>query len=81
MSTVEKFGQMFLAVAIFAAIFGLVLFIVDRVKGRQADRVAAVDYIAPAILLLAWGLLRPAILTVIRHEDTASRRINATGTQ
>jgi alpha-glucoside transport system permease protein len=72
MSTVEKFGQMFLAVAIFAAIFGLVLFIVDRVKGRQADRVAAVAYIAPAILLLAWGLLRPAILTVIRSFKDAT---------
>ena len=66
MSTVEKFGQMFLAVAIFAALFGLVMFIVDRVKGRQADRVAAVAFIAPAILLLVWGLLRPAILTIIR---------------
>ena len=72
MSTVEKFGQMFLAVAIFAAIFGLVLFVVDRVKGRQADRVAAVAFIAPAILLLAWGLLRPAVLTVFRSFKDAT---------
>jgi len=66
MSTVEKFGQMFLAVALFAALFGLVLFVVDRVKGRQADRIAALAFIGPAILLLIWGLLRPAILTIIR---------------
>ena len=66
MSTVEKFGQMFLAVALFSALFGLVLFVVDRVKGRQADRIAALAFIGPAILLLIWGLLRPAILTIIR---------------
>jgi len=72
MSTVEKFGQMFLAVAIFAAIFGVALFVVDRVKGRQADRIAALAFIAPALVLLAWGLLRPAILTIIRSFKDAS---------
>ena len=65
MSTVEKFGQMFLAVALFAALFGLVMLIVDRVKGRQADRIAAVAFVGPAVLLLIWGLLRPAFLTIV----------------
>ncbi len=74
MSTVEKFGQMFLAVALFAALFGLVLFVVDRVKGRQADRIAAIAFIGPAILLLIWGLLRPAVLTIIRSfKDGAGK--------
>jgi len=72
MSTVEKLGQMFLAVALFAALFGLVLFVVDRVKGRQADRIAALAFIGPAILLLIWGLLRPAILTIIRSFKDAA---------
>jgi len=66
MSTAEKFGQMLIAVAIFAALFGLIMFVVDRVKGRQADRIAAIAFVAPAILLLVWGLLRPAVLTIIR---------------
>jgi alpha-glucoside transport system permease protein len=66
MSTAEKLGQMLIAVAIFAALFGLIMFVVDRVKGRQADRIAAVAFVAPAILLLVWGLLRPAVLTIIR---------------
>ena len=66
MTTVEKFGQMFIAVALFAALFGLVMFIVDRVKGRQADRIAAIAFIGPAALLLIWGLLRPAALTIVR---------------
>jgi alpha-glucoside transport system permease protein len=74
MSTAEKFGQMLIAVAIFAALFGLIMFIVDRVRGRQADRVAAVAFVAPAILLLVWGLLRPAVLTIIRSfKDRAGR--------
>jgi alpha-glucoside transport system permease protein len=72
MSTVEKFGQMFLAVALFSALFGLVLFVVDRVKGRRADRIAALAFIGPAILLLVWGLLRPAILTIIRSFKDAA---------
>ena len=72
MSTVEKFGQMLIAVAIFAALFGLIMFIVDRVKGRQADRIAALAFIGPAILLLVWGLLRPAILTIVRSFKDAA---------
>ena len=66
MSTAEKIGQTVLAVAIFAALFGLVMFVVDRAKGRHADRIAAFAFVAPAILLLTWGLVRPAVLTIIR---------------
>jgi alpha-glucoside transport system permease protein len=74
MSTVEKFGQMFLAVAIFAALFGLVMFVVDRVRGRQADRIAAVAFVAPALLLLIFGLLRPAVQTIYRSfKDRTGR--------
>ena len=65
MSTAEKFLQMLIAIALFAALFGLVMLIVDRVKGKAADKVAAVAFIGPAMLLLAWGLLRPAFLTIV----------------
>jgi len=59
----EKFGQMFLAVAIFVGVMAVVLLLADRVRGKSSERVNAAAFLLPAILLLVFGLLYPAVLT------------------
>ncbi|GAB3814484.1 hypothetical protein GCM10027605_60010 [Micromonospora zhanjiangensis] len=64
MPTAEKFGDMALAVLLFAAVMGVILFIAGRVGGRRNDRVVAYAYLAPALLMLAIGLLYPGARTI-----------------
>jgi alpha-glucoside transport system permease protein len=64
-TTPEKFTQMFVALGLFALVFGGILFIASRFAGRRGERVQAVSFVGPALLFLAVGLLYPAILTVI----------------
>ena len=63
MTTADKFVQMLFAVALFAAVMGLVLFIVGRAKGRRADRWQAIAFVGPAVIMLLIGLVYPAIKT------------------
>jgi alpha-glucoside transport system permease protein len=73
--TAEKFGQMFIAIAIFVAIMGIVLFIADRARGKSADRAAALAFLAPAFILLAVGLVYPALVTIFdsfRNENSTA---------
>ena len=65
-STLGKFLLMFFAIAFFAAVFGLVLFLASLFKGRKGERAQGELFAAPAVLLLAVGLMYPAILTIIQ---------------
>lgn len=65
-STMGKFFLMFFAVAFFAAVFGLVLFVASLFKGRSGERAQGALFAAPAVLLLAVGLVYPAVLTIIQ---------------
>ncbi|MFW5474846.1 carbohydrate ABC transporter permease [Knoellia sp. CPCC 206450] len=65
-STVGKFVLMFFAIAFFAAIFGLVLFLASLFKGRSGEKVQGALFAGPAVLLLAVGLMYPAILTILQ---------------
>src|SRR5918996_242518 len=60
MTNPEKFGLMIFAVALFAAVMGLVLLIVGRV-GRRSDLIQSLAFVVPAFLMLLIGLLYPAI--------------------
>ncbi|MFN8075051.1 MAG: sugar ABC transporter permease [Kineosporiaceae bacterium] len=71
MSVAEKFAQMVLAVAIFAAVFVAILLLAGRVRGRSAERVQAASFAGPALLLLAVGLLYPMLRTV--YESLLTR--------
>ncbi len=62
---IEKFGIMFLGLAVFAAVVGLVLFLADRAPKRGRDFVQLAAFVGPAIVLLAVGLVYPAIRTTI----------------
>ncbi len=63
MDSLEKFGQMGLAIAIFVAVMGLVLLGAGRVK-RRAELWQSMAFVLPALLMLAVGLIYPAIRTM-----------------
>lgn len=66
MTTPEKFLQMFLAIGGFVVFFGVLLFIVSRVRGRANQPVTVAVFIGPALLMLAFGLVYPAVVTLIQ---------------
>lgn len=59
----EKFGILIIGLAAFAAVVGLVLFLVDKAPKRGRDVLQLIAFVSPAIILLAVGLIYPAIRT------------------
>ena len=59
-----KFALMFFAILVFAAVFGLILFLATFFKGRSGEKWQGVLFALPAIALLAVGLVYPALNTV-----------------
>jgi alpha-glucoside transport system permease protein len=66
MSTADKFLRMGLAIAIFAAVVALLLFIASRFKGRGSDRYVATTFLLPTVLLVAVGLIYPMLRTIFQ---------------
>ncbi|MDF2806944.1 MAG: ABC-type transporter, integral rane subunit [Cellulosimicrobium sp.] len=62
-SPVEKFGLMFLAILLFVVVMGAILLAVDRPK-RIPRWVVVLAFVGPAVIGLAWGLVRPALITI-----------------
>jgi alpha-glucoside transport system permease protein len=62
--TGSKLGQAFIAVALFAAVVGLLMFLADKAPKRGRDFVQLMLFVAPALILLTVGLIWPAIQTV-----------------
>ncbi len=62
---IEKIVQVGLGLAVFAAVIGLILFLADKAPKRAKDVVQLVVFLAPAVILLAIGLIYPAIRTSI----------------
>jgi len=68
MTTADLIGKILQVVgglAIFAAVVGLILFLVDRAPKKVRDYVQLAAFVGPALLLLAGGLIYPAIRTTI----------------
>ncbi|MDO8145731.1 MULTISPECIES: carbohydrate ABC transporter permease [unclassified Isoptericola] len=59
----EKFIVMGIGIALFVAVMSLILFLVDRPK-RIPSWVVAIGFVGPALLLIAYGLLRPGLETL-----------------
>jgi alpha-glucoside transport system permease protein len=64
MSTGEKFIQMVIAVAVFFAVVGLILLLTQRLRSRRGELVQSAAFVLPAVLLIALGLLYPAITSI-----------------
>jgi len=62
---VPKLGTLLLGLAIFAAVVGLVLLLVDKAPKRGRERWQIGILLAPALFLLAIGLILPAIRTTV----------------
>ncbi|MCU1639453.1 MAG: putative alpha-glucoside transporter,permease component [Microbacteriaceae bacterium] len=66
MTTADLIGKLIQVIgglAIFAAVVGLILFLVDRAPKRGRDYWQLAAFVAPALLLLVSGLIYPAIRT------------------
>jgi len=72
MSTGEKFVQMGIAVALFLGVVAVVLFVADRVKSRRGEVLQTSAFVLPAVLLIAFGLLYPAMRTVYESFRNAA---------
>ena len=64
MSTGEKFIQMSIAIALSLGVVGVMLFLADRVKSRRGEVLQTTAFVLPAVLMISFGLLYPAIRTV-----------------
>lgn len=63
MGDLGKFGQMAVAVALFVGLMGVILLAAGRIR-RKADWWQSMAFVLPALLLLAIGLVYPAIRTL-----------------
>ena len=64
MSTGDKFLQMGLAIALFFGVMAVVLFVADRVKSRRGEVAQTTAFVLPAVVMIGFGLLYPAVRTV-----------------
>ena len=62
---VGKIIQLVASIAIFAAVIGLILFFIDRAPKRGRDVLQLLLFLLPAGILLAIGLVYPAIRTAV----------------
>jgi alpha-glucoside transport system permease protein len=63
MTITDKIIQLVVAVAVFALVLALVLFVADRARGRRAELWQSLAFVLPAVLLLLVGLIYPALRT------------------
>ena len=66
MTNIQKFLNMGLAVGLFVAVVGIVLFIASRFNGNKGDRGVAFIFLLPTVVLLAVGLVYPGVRTIIQ---------------
>ncbi|WP_309646746.1 MULTISPECIES: sugar ABC transporter permease [Nocardioides] len=64
MTTTDKLLQMGIAVALFFGVMGVILVLTSRLRSRAGERVQTAAFLAPSLLLIAAGLLYPAIKTI-----------------
>jgi alpha-glucoside transport system permease protein len=55
---------MFLAILLFVAVVGILLFVASRFGGRRGDKLVAFAFLLPTALMLALGLLYPGVRTI-----------------
>ena len=71
-----KFLQVFIALAVFAALIGLIMLIVDRAPKSVKDKVTIAGFLAPAAILMLVGLVYPAVTTTFLAFTNASGQPN-----
>ncbi len=66
MNNGEKFLLMLVAIGMFVAVVGIMLFIAGRFNGRRGDKVVALAFLAPTVIMLSVGLIYPGIRTIFQ---------------
>ena len=61
-----KIGQLFLGIAVFAAVFIGILLLASLFKGHLGEKIQAAAFVGPTVVLISVGLIYPAILTIRR---------------
>jgi alpha-glucoside transport system permease protein len=76
---VTKFGNAAGAILVFVAVLVVIFFVAGRASGRLAKPLASVIFLGPALLLLAVGLVIPAIRTIYLsfYNDGATHFLGA----
>ncbi len=64
MTNSEKFLQMGLAILLFVAVVGVILFIANRFSGRRGDRAVALGFLIPTFVMVSVGLIYPGVRTI-----------------
>jgi alpha-glucoside transport system permease protein len=73
-STGDKFVQMFIAVGLFFGVVALILLLTARLRSRKGELIQSATFVLPAVLMVAFGLLYPALETVKRSfQDRLGR--------
>jgi alpha-glucoside transport system permease protein len=72
MSVGEKFVQMLIAIGLFVAVMGVVLFLADRVRSRRGELVQTLVFVLPATVMIGFGLLYPGLRTIYESFKDAS---------
>ena len=71
MSTPEKIVQLLIAVSLFFGVMGLILVATQRLRSRRGEYIQTAAFVAPSLLMIAIGLLYPAINTIIQSFQNA----------
>lgn len=71
-----KLLQVVIALAIFAAIIGLLMLLVDRAPKSAKDKVTVIGFLAPAAILLLVGLVYPAAQTSFLAFTDSGGKLN-----
>ncbi len=74
MSVGAKFVQMFIAIGAFVAVMGVILFLADRVRNRRGEILQTIAFLLPATVMIAFGLLYPAVKTIYQSFKDANDR-------
>lgn len=61
-----KLVALLVGILVFGAVFFAILFLASLFRGRSGEKVQAVAFIGPTVLLIGFGLIYPAILTIRR---------------
>jgi alpha-glucoside transport system permease protein len=71
MSTGEKLIQLVIVIALFVGVMAAVLVIADRMRSKRGEVLQTLAFVLPAVLMLAIGLLYPALRTVFESFRNA----------
>jgi alpha-glucoside transport system permease protein len=71
-NTTHKFITMFEAIGLFVAVVGVILAVASRFSGRKGDRIVALAFLTPTVLLISVGLVYPGLKTIYQSFFNAA---------